>query len=92
MRLKTILLFARSAAALDCAGKVGIAGTAKDMATLISRLLTQSEVCRILGVCPKTLQLLRKKRKIAALRFGHRTIRFRSEEVERFIRKAKPRP
>lgn len=48
------------------------------------KLLTQFEVCKRLGICPKTLQLLRKSRKISYLRFGHRSIRFREQAVEDF--------
>jgi excisionase family DNA binding protein len=51
------------------------------------RLLTTREVCKRLGVCIKTLQVLRSNRKIAYLRFGHRSIRFREEAVEAFIQR-----
>ena len=51
------------------------------------QLLTSREVCSRLGVCPKTLQVLRKSRKIAYLRFGHRSIRFREQAVEEFLRR-----
>lgn len=51
------------------------------------RLLTTAEVCRRLGVCIKTLQVLRNRRKIAYIRFGHRSIRFRENAVEDFIRR-----
>lgn len=51
------------------------------------RLLTTTEVCRRLGVCIKTLQVLRNRRKIAYIRFGHRSIRFRENAVEDFIRR-----
>lgn len=51
------------------------------------KLLSQSEVCTMLGVSPKTLQILRRKRKIGFAILGHRTIRFRPEHVEAFLRK-----
>ncbi len=51
------------------------------------RLLTQREVCQRLGICAKTLQILRRNRKIAYLRFGHRSIRFREQAVEDFMRR-----
>lgn len=51
------------------------------------RLLTTTEVCRRLGICLKSLQVLRKTRKIAYLRFGHRSIRFREQAVEDFLRR-----
>ncbi len=47
-------------------------------------LLTQKEVCRELRVCPKTLQRLRRAGKLKFMRWGHRTIRFSSREIERF--------
>jgi excisionase family DNA binding protein len=50
------------------------------------KLLTQHEVCRILGVSPSTLQHLRRDRKISFLQFGHRSIRFREEAVLAFMR------
>lgn len=51
------------------------------------RLLTSKEVCARLGVCFTTLQVLRRNRKIAYLRFGHRSIRFREEAVQEFLRR-----
>jgi excisionase family DNA binding protein len=51
------------------------------------RLLTTREVCKRLGVCIKTLQVLRSNRKIAYLRFGYRSIRFREEAVADFIQR-----
>lgn len=50
-------------------------------------LLNQSQVCELLGISKKTLQLLRRKHKIGFARLGHRTIRFRQEQVEQFLRK-----
>lgn len=52
---------------------------------MTERLLTTQEVCRRLGVCVKTLQVLRSTRKIAYIRFGHRSIRFREQAVEDFL-------
>ncbi len=54
---------------------------------MTERLLTTQEVCRRLGICIKTLQVLRKRRKIAYLRIGHRSIRFREEAVEDFLQR-----
>lgn len=51
------------------------------------RLLTHREVCERLRISPKTLQKLRTARKISYIRFGHRSIRFRPEAVEEFIRR-----
>jgi excisionase family DNA binding protein len=51
------------------------------------RLLTTREVCQRLGVCIRTLQVLRSNRKIAYLRFGRRSIRFREEAVADFIQR-----
>ena len=51
-----------------------------------TRLLTSAEVCRRLGICFKTMQVLRNQRKIAYVRFGHRLIRFREEAVREFVR------
>lgn len=49
-------------------------------------MLTQTEVCRILRVSPKTLQNWRRKKKIGYVKFGHCCIRYRQEDVARFIR------
>jgi excisionase family DNA binding protein len=51
------------------------------------RLLTTREVCRRLGISIRTLQVLRSNRKIAYLRFGHRSIRFREQAVADFIQR-----
>ena len=53
----------------------------------IDKLLTQREVCQRLGICRRTLQSLRRNRKIGYVQFGHRTIRFRETDVQRFIAK-----
>jgi excisionase family DNA binding protein len=56
------------------------------------RLLTQREVCRLLQICPKTLQNLRRRRLIAFVKFGYNAIRFRPDAVEEFIRRREVRP
>ena len=50
-------------------------------------LLTSGEVCRALSISIKTLQILRRTRKIAYLKLGHRSIRFQPEAIEAFLRK-----
>lgn len=52
------------------------------------KLLTQREVCRLLGVSPTTLQILRRNHKISYVRFGHRTIRFSEKDVVEFMRES----
>lgn len=52
-----------------------------------AKLLTTHEVCDRLGICIKTLQILRKRRKIAYISFGHRSIRFREQAVEDFLQR-----
>jgi excisionase family DNA binding protein len=54
------------------------------MTNTTDRLLTQREVSELLGLSVKTLQVLRRNRKIEFVRFGHRTIRIRESEVSRF--------
>jgi len=54
---------------------------------MTDRLLTTREVCKRLGVCMRTLQILRSNRKISYLRFGHRSIRFREQAVEEFLQR-----
>jgi excisionase family DNA binding protein len=51
------------------------------------RLLTSREVCRLLVISGKTLQTLRRTRKISYLKFGHRSIRFREQAVVEFMRR-----
>ena len=53
----------------------------------VDKLLTQREASHILGVSQKTLQTLRRTRKIGYVQFGHRTIRFRESDLWRFIAK-----
>jgi excisionase family DNA binding protein len=48
-------------------------------------MLTQREVCDLLQIAPKTLQLLRRARKIRFARLGPHSIRFRQEDVADFI-------
>jgi excisionase family DNA binding protein len=50
-------------------------------------LLTSGEVCRALGISVKALQALRRTRKIAYVRVGFGTIRFRQQAVTEFMRK-----
>jgi len=51
------------------------------------KLLTSAEVCQRLGICFKTLQTLRNTRKIAFIRLGHRSIRFREEAITEFLQR-----
>jgi excisionase family DNA binding protein len=50
-------------------------------------MLDQNEVCRLLAISRKTLQQLRRERKIKFVRLGYRSIRFRQEDVGEFIRR-----
>ncbi len=54
---------------------------------MADKLLTQREVATLLGVSIKTLQILRRNRKIGFARLGHRTIRFRESQVSAFLQK-----
>lgn len=47
-------------------------------------LMTQKEVASELRVSLKTLQRLRREKRLPFLRWGYRTIRFSSAEVEKF--------
>jgi excisionase family DNA binding protein len=51
------------------------------------KLLTSGEVCRALGISVKALQTLRRTRKIAYVRVGFGSIRFRQQAVHDFLRK-----
>lgn len=51
----------------------------------IEVLLCQKEVCALLGISAATLRRLRKTRKIAYISFGRHSIRFRQEDVRKFI-------
>jgi excisionase family DNA binding protein len=55
---------------------------------LPASLLTQSEVCEMLQVSRKWLQIQRRAGKLKFLRFGHRTIRIPVAEVERLAKEA----
>jgi excisionase family DNA binding protein len=55
-------------------------------------LLTQTEVCKLLGISKKTLQNWRVQRKIGFVKFGHCTIRFRQEDVAEFINRRERKP
>lgn len=55
---------------------------------MTDRLLTQREVCQRLGICPKTLQNMRRRRQIDYLRLGHHTIRFKESAVQRLLKQA----
>jgi excisionase family DNA binding protein len=48
-------------------------------------LLTQTEVCAMLCISAKKLQLLRKHGEIQFYVFGHRTIRFLIEDVDQLL-------
>jgi len=54
---------------------------------MTDKLLTQREVAVMLGVSIKTLQILRRTRKIGFARFGYRTIRFRESQVYEFLKR-----
>jgi excisionase family DNA binding protein len=58
---------------------------------MTDKLLTQREVCRLLKLSPKTLQTLRRTRQIPFVKFGHRSIRFRAEEIQAFVREREVR-
>jgi excisionase family DNA binding protein len=58
---------------------------------MTTRLLTQREVCRLLKLSPKTLQILRRTRQIPFVKFGHRSIRFRPDEIQEFVRQREVR-
>jgi predicted site-specific integrase-resolvase len=55
---------------------------------LPSSLLTQDDVCKILQVSRKWLQIQRRRGNLKYLRFGHRTIRIPVAEVERLAKEA----
>lgn len=50
-------------------------------------MLNQREVCRLLAISPKTLQTLRRSRKIRFVRLSARAIRFRQEDVAEFLQR-----
>lgn len=51
----------------------------------MSRLLTTREVCQRLQICDTYLHRLRRAQKIVAVRLGWRSVRYREEEVARFV-------
>lgn len=53
---------------------------------IADRLLTQAEVCQVLGISRKTLQQWRKKSRLLFSRLGYRTIRIRESEILRLVR------
>ena len=48
-------------------------------------LLTTRDVCYQLGISRSTLQRLRRHRKIGYVTLGYRSLRFRQQDVDRFI-------
>jgi excisionase family DNA binding protein len=48
-------------------------------------LLTQREVCKLLGFCSKTVKKLRQSGKLPFVKLGYRSIRFRQEDVGAFV-------
>jgi len=50
-----------------------------------STMLTQREVCALLRISAKTLQRLRREKKIRFVKFGPHSIRFRQEDVGKFV-------
>lgn len=59
---------------------------AKNLAA-IDPLLTQEEVCNLLGICAKTLQVWRRQGRVSFSRLGYKTIRIRQSEVLEIIRR-----
>jgi len=49
------------------------------------RLLTTRETCERLRVCPKTLQIYRREKRLSYVNLGHRSIRYRESVIEGFI-------
>lgn len=49
------------------------------------RMMKKSEVAEMLGVCTKTIQILVGKGELRAYVPGKRNLRFRKEDVEKFI-------
>jgi len=52
-------------------------------------LLDQRDVCELLRLSPKSIQKLRRAGKLQSYVFGHRTVRFRQEDVQKFIEQRK---
>jgi excisionase family DNA binding protein len=57
-------------------------------AQLADPLLTQSEVCALLGISVKTLQVWRRQGKVLFARLGYRTIRIRQSQVLQLVRES----
>lgn len=51
-------------------------------------LLSRAQVANSLGTCVHTVQRLTKRGVLPCLKFNRRLIRYRPEDVERFIREA----
>jgi excisionase family DNA binding protein len=51
----------------------------------LNRLLTRSEVCKLLDVSKPTLDIFRRSGRLPEIRLSPRAIRFRREDVEAFI-------
>lgn len=49
------------------------------------KLLTAGDVAEILGKHPRTILILAERGELAAIRLGHRTVRFRPGDVEDYI-------
>ena len=56
---------------------------------IVDRLLNTREACAVLRVSPKTLQRLRRAGRLAAYVFGHRTVRYRLEDLAAAARRDK---
>ena len=54
-------------------------------------LLNQRDVCALLRISAKSLQRLRRERRIKFIQFGPHSIRFRQEDVGEFIRRRERR-
>lgn len=52
----------------------------------MGQLLTQKEAASLLRVSVKTLQILRRTGKLPFVKFGFHCIRFKQEDIERFVR------
>ena len=51
----------------------------------LGRLLTAADVAEILGKHPRTILVLADRGELAAIRLGHRTVRFDPADVQRYI-------
>jgi excisionase family DNA binding protein len=57
------------------------------MAQELQPLLRAEQVGKILGKHPRTVLVLARSGALPCVRLGHRTVRFRSEDVQAFIEK-----